>query len=987
MKLKRRFALLLAAAVAVGAVPQTSAFSAENGEEIQTSVWEEAGVDEGICADAAWEDEILDESFSGADTSVWEEPAEELSGGTVPEGGLRTEEPQVEIVSEEVVEEMPLLEDGTGELKTAPEVTASKVSSGFYDFLSIAVSEAGYVAGVTSVSVDDAAWGSVSSQISLYGSGKYYLNADGNQIYFDGSGSGVLKTGNIIRITNPDYQELILKVTGEGGEFAVKPYDPVSGGDKEGPSDGVNTLHIRLVGAFESALCGQQKYDSISGASTSVSTNKNSDVTVQAAVLPDGQEPEEDDWKNLCDAGVTVNAEKTFVSMDTANSGMVGVYSPYDSSLTLAGTPKNPGEYPVSVSVTDENGRTAVSNELVFKVYSADEKLIDHLKLENCVQTADGKYMYDMEPWAMVNFGGNNETVTVPKDIKAWYGSHTSGTYGELGYAVSGDPVQTLIVPEGCDLTLVNMKLFSSVKIVVENGGRVNLRDSSLHGQIEVEDGGILSINYDNYSGEFLTGSSVNGQVILNGGAVLENSIIYSNTNYLANGSEARHNTSPVVVFRGDAAVRGEVYIRGDEASSGTDPSTGKSYCGQPALGVENGTLTIPEGSVLAVYGGGKDATTSVGGTALILDNAQITGGGTLIAVGGSGTFDDGGCGVSGSGSISTGTAYLEGGAAFLPKDSTVTAGKAAADTVVISDETKKKLVDGSLVTDGSGSISAAYWLDITRRPDLSVYTVTDEAEEETEKDTEGQVETEAHTHNWDEGQVTTEATCGAAGVKTYACSSCKETKTEPIPATGNHSWDEGQATVEATVTDAGARTYTCKNCGAIKTEPIAKLEPTIELNTASIRLQVKQSTKCVKVSGLAAGDEVVSWKSSNKKIVKVNKNGKITAQNKTGNAKITVTLASGKEAVIKVKVQKPKVATKKISGLPKSMTLKAGEKEKLDPVIRPLTSQDKVTYASSNKKVAAVTKKGVLSAKKAGKARITVKSGKKKFVIAVTVE
>ena len=98
--------------------------------------------------------------------------------------------------------------------------------------------------------------------------------------------------------------------------------------------------------------------------------------------------------------------------------------------------------------------------------------------------------MYDMEPWAIANFGGTNETVTVPAQIKAWYGSHTSGTYGELGYSVSESesPTQTLIVPSGCDLTLVNMKIFSSVRIIVQKGGRLCLRDSSVHGLIEAMD-------------------------------------------------------------------------------------------------------------------------------------------------------------------------------------------------------------------------------------------------------------------------------------------------------------------------------------------------------------------------------------------------------------------------------------------------------------------------------------------------------------------
>ena len=55
------------------------------------------------------------------------------------------------------------------------------------------------------------------------------------------------------------------------------------------------------------------------------------------------------------------------------------------------------------------------------------------------------------------DFNNTDDIVTVPTEIKAWYGSHTSGTYGELGYAVSeGDATtQTLIIPGGCNLTMV----------------------------------------------------------------------------------------------------------------------------------------------------------------------------------------------------------------------------------------------------------------------------------------------------------------------------------------------------------------------------------------------------------------------------------------------------------------------------------------------------------------------------------------------------
>ena len=161
--------------------------------------------------------------------------------------------------------------------------------------------------------------------------------------------------------------------------------------------------------------------------------------------------------------------------------------------------------------------------------------------------------------------------------------------------------------------------------------------------------------------------------------------------------------------------------------------------------------------------------------------------------------------------------------------------------------------------------------------------------------------------------------------------------------------------------------------------------EPFIELNATSIPMKLKQSTTVIKVK-MAEGDSVVSWTSSNKKIVTVNKKGKIKAKKK-GKATVTVTLASGKTASFVVKVQKNKVTTKKITGVEKKLSLKKGAKYKLAPVLNPLTSQDKLTYTSSNKKVATVDKKGNIKAKGKGTAKITVKSGKKKVVCKVTVK
>ena len=65
--------------------------------------------------------------------------------------------------------------------------------------------------------------------------------------------------------------------------------------------------------------------------------------------------------------------------------------------------------------------------------------------------------------------------------------------------------------------------------------------------------------------------------------------------------------------------------------------------------------------------------------------------------------------------------------------------------------------------------------------------------------------------HTYDSGTVTTPATCTAAGVKTYTCTSCGHTYTETISATGH---DYQSAVTAPTCTEGGYTTYTCSVCG-----------------------------------------------------------------------------------------------------------------------------------------------------------------------------
>ena len=234
--------------------------------------------------------------------------------------------------------------------------------------------------------------------------------------------------------------------------------------------------------------------------------------------------------------------------------------------------------------------------------------------------------------------------------------------------------------------------------------------------------------------------------------------------------------------------------------------------------------------------------------------------------------------------------------------------------------------------------------------------------------------------------------TCTTDGKIVRKCNVHGETSTELLSAPG-HDWSRWKVTKNATVLTEGVQQRSCSVCGETETASVAKLPATIALNVkGTIPLKVKQSFT-VKVT-MGAGDRVVSWKTSNKKVVSV-KNGRIKGLKAGKSATITVKLASGKKASFKVKVQKPAVATKSIKvtnaatgrNQGKKATLKRGQSLKLKAALTPITSLQKVTWSTSNKKIVTVSKSGVIKAKKKGKATITVKSGNKKYNIKITVK
>lgn len=183
--------------------------------------------------------------------------------------------------------------------------------------------------------------------------------------------------------------------------------------------------------------------------------------------------------------------------------------------------------------------------------------------------------------------------------------------------------------------------------------------------------------------------------------------------------------------------------------------------------------------------------------------------------------------------------------------------------------------------------------------------------------------------------------------------------------------------------------TAVVKSGKTIKT--VVTVAPTkITLNATSVPLQLKKSTSVIKVAkATLPGDQIASWSTSNKKVVTVSKSGKITAK-KVGTAVVRITMKSGATAKCKVKVQKAAVKLTKIAVNSKKVNLnfKKGPKTyKLTATKAPITVVNKVTFTTSNKKVAVVSKSGKIRAKKAGKAVITVKCAKKVQKVTVVVK
>ena len=200
---------------------------------------------------------------------------------------------------------------------------------------------------------------------------------------------------------------------------------------------------------------------------------------------------------------------------------------------------------------------------------------------------------------------------------------------------------------------------------------------------------------------------------------------------------------------------------------------------------------------------------------------------------------------------------------------------------------------------------------------------------------------------------------------------------------TGDITWkssDAKVATVDAkgtvTAVNAGRATITAALGKVSATFTVTVKNPSItaKADSSVIYTKSKTTTKINVAKDGVTGN--ATFRSSNKKVATVSANGIVKAK-KAGKVNITVQVGNHKQ-VVKITVKKPTMKLTKASA-----KLKKGKKVTIKVKAAPVS---KVTFKSSNKKVATVSSKGVVKAKKKGTATITVKCNgiTKKFKVTV---
>lgn len=261
---------------------------------------------------------------------------------------------------------------------------------------------------------------------------------------------------------------------------------------------------------------------------------------------------------------------KPQVSPDGCGLGATLFNASGKATVTLSGTAGTAGTCQVG-AVATLGDYTFVTNTAELRIYSGAETLASQI-----AGLAAGTGEWDMEPYEI----DRSDNAVIPTWLHRIYGSHESGLYGQIGNATDDFASDTITIPAGGDVALENIKVDSSVKIVVEKSARLTLTDSVAFGPIEVN-GGTLTLNRS---------SAATSTITLNDGSTLADSEVVSHAQFLTDGRKPTPAApTSVVIVNGNVTFAGENSIKPDQSQVGLEV---------------NGDARVPLGSSLTVAGG-----------------------------------------------------------------------------------------------------------------------------------------------------------------------------------------------------------------------------------------------------------------------------------------------------------------------------------------------------------------------------------------------
>ena len=340
------------------------------------------------------------------------------------------------------------------------------------------------------------------------------------------------------------------------------------------------------------------------------------------------------------------------------------------ATVTLSGTAGTAGTYQVG-AVATLGDYTFATNTAELRIYSGAETLASQI-----AGLATGTGEWDMEPYEI----DRSDNAVIPTWLHRIYGSHESGLYGQIGNATDDFASDTITIPAGADVTLENIKVNSSVKIVVEKGAKLTLTDSVAFGPIEVN-GGTLTLNRS---------SATTSTITLNDGSTLADSEVVSHAQFLTDGRKPTPAApTSVVIVNGNVTFAGQNSVKPDQSQIGLEV---------------NGDARVPLGSSLTVTGGNGGTAPGEAASAVKLNGGTVSGEGSLTATGGS--YELGGSGVpatavTGEGTLATGNLVLTGGDADTIFNRAIDGADAGVKTVVVTTPAAGRTITGGKGVNG----------------------------------------------------------------------------------------------------------------------------------------------------------------------------------------------------------------------------------------------------------------------------------------------